>query len=43
MEERRSLLALIAKMRARGDAAQIATLYDPEEMNNDCSDQFRQP
>lgn len=33
MEERKSLLALIAKMSARGDADQIATLYDPEVMN----------
>jgi hypothetical protein len=28
-----SLLALIAKMSAGGDADQIATLYDPEVMN----------
>lgn len=33
MEERKSLLALIAKMSAGGDADQIATLYDPEVMN----------
>ena len=33
MEERKSLLVLIAKMSARGDADQIATLYDPEVMN----------
>ena len=32
-EERKSLLALIAKMSAGGDADQIATLYDPEVMN----------
>lgn len=30
---RKSLLALIAKMSAGGDADQIATLYDPEVMN----------
>lgn len=30
---RMSLLALIAKMSAGGDADQIATLYDPEVMN----------
>lgn len=29
----KSLLALIAKMSAGGDADQIATLYDPEVMN----------
>ena len=33
MEERKSLLALIAKMSAGGDVDQIATLYDPEVMN----------
>lgn len=33
MEERKSLLALIAKMSAGGDADQIATLCDPEVMN----------
>ena len=33
MEERKSLLALIAKMSAGGDADQIATLDDPEVMN----------
>ena len=33
MEERKSLLALIAKMSAGGDADQIANLYDPEVMN----------
>lgn len=33
MEERKSLLALITKMSAGGDADQIATLYDPEVMN----------
>ena len=33
MEERKSLLALIAKMSAGGDADLIATLYDPEVMN----------
>ena len=33
MEERKSLLALIAKMSAGGDADQIATLHDPEVMN----------
>ena len=33
MEERKSLLALIAKMSAGGDAGQIATLDDPEVMN----------
>ena len=33
MEERKSLLALIAKMSAGGVADQIATLYDPEVMN----------
>ena len=33
MEERKSLLALIAKMCAGGDADQIATLDDPEVMN----------
>ena len=33
MEERKSLLALIAKMSAGGDADQIATLYDPEVKN----------
>lgn len=33
MEERKSLLVLIAKMSAGGDADQIATLYDPEVMN----------
>ena len=33
MEERKSLLALIAKMSAGGDADQIATLYDTEVMN----------
>ena len=30
---RMSLLVLIAKMSAGGDADQIATLYDPEVMN----------
>ena len=33
MEERKSLLALIAKMGAGGDADKIATLDDPEVMN----------
>lgn len=33
MEERKSLLALIAKMSAGGDADQVATLDDPEVMN----------
>lgn len=33
MEERKSLLALIAKMSAGGDVDQIATLCDPEVMN----------
>ena len=33
MEERKSLLALIAKMSAGGDADKIATLDDPEVMN----------
>ena len=33
MEERKSLLALIAKMSGGGDADQNATLYDPEVMN----------
>ena len=33
MDERKSLLALIAKMSALGDADQIATLYYPEVMN----------
>ena len=33
MEERKSLLALIAKMSAGGDADQIATLDDPELIN----------
>lgn len=33
MEERKSLLELIAKMGAGGDADKIATLDDPEVMN----------
>ena len=33
MEERKSLLALIAKMGAGGDTDKIATLDDPEVMN----------
>lgn len=33
MEERKSLLALIAKMGAGGDADKSATLDDPEVMN----------
>ena len=33
MEERKSLLALIAKMSAGGDADKIATLDDPDVMN----------
>ena len=33
MEERKSLLTLIAKMSAGGDADKIATLDDPEVMN----------
>lgn len=33
MEERKSLLALIAKKGAGGDADKIATLDDPEVMN----------
>ena len=33
MEERKSLLALIAKMSAGGDADKIIRLEDPEVMN----------
>ena len=33
LEERKSLLALIAKMSAGGDADKIATLDDPEVLN----------